>query len=129
MLKDRAAEHRQFYWRLVFAAAALGTAWLSLVPVTVLPDVSVWDKLSHALTYATLMLLLLPSMAVPRTSVAGSWLMLYGVIIEFAQAASGFRTGDWRDALANLCGILVAGLLWRAFSALRNKTPRADTKN
>lgn len=118
-MKDRAAERHRTFWRVMFAIVAVWTAWVSLVPVAALPHVTVWDKLAHAATYALLTLLLLPSQAPPRTRVAGSWVMLYGVVIEFAQAMTGYRTGDWHDALANLVGILVAAGLWKTAQRIR----------
>lgn len=118
-MKDREAERRRTFWRVMFAIAAVWTAWASLVPVAALPHVMVWDKLAHALNYALLTLLLLPSQSPPRTRVAGAWVMLYGVAIEFAQAATGYRTGDWHDALANLLGIFVAAALWKGVERAR----------
>jgi VanZ family protein len=123
MLKDRGEERQRQAWRVAFAIAAVWTAWASLIPVDALPDVSIWDKLAHALTYALLMWLLLPSLAPPSTVAAGSWVMLYGVAIEVAQALSGYRQGDWQDALANLAGILFAGLCWRLYALARKRRP------
>ncbi len=119
MLKDHDAERQRNVWRVLFAIAAVWTAWASLVPVEALPAVNAWDKLVHALNYGVLTLLLLPSQSPPRTTVAGAWVFVYGVAIEFAQAATGYRHGEWQDALANLLGILVAGVLWRLFMRLR----------
>lgn len=123
MLKDHDAERQRNIWRFLFAAAAVWTAWASLVPVEALPQVNAWDKLVHAINYALLTLLLLPSQSPPRTTVAGSWVFLYGVAIEFAQAATGYRHGEWQDALANLLGVLVAGTAWRLFVHLRTPRP------
>lgn len=119
MLKDREAERQRNLWRVLFAVAAVWTAWASLVPVEALPQVHAWDKLVHALNYALLVLLLLPSQSPPRTTVAGAWVFLYGVAIELAQATTDYRHGDWQDALANLVGILAAGAAWRLFQRLR----------
>lgn len=118
-MKDRAAERQRSIWRVLFAIAAVWTAWASLVPVEALPQVNAWDKLVHALNYGLLTLLLLPSQSPPRTTSAGAWVFLYGVAIEFAQAATGYRHGEWQDATANLLGILVAGTAWRLFMRLR----------
>lgn len=119
MLKDHDAERQRNVWRLLFAIAAVWTAWASLVPVEALPQVNAWDKLVHAINYGLLTLLLLPSQAPPRPAVAGTWVFLYGAAIEFAQAATGYRHGEWEDALANLLGILVAGTAWRLVTRLR----------
>lgn len=119
MLKDHAAERQRQIWRVLFAVVAVWTAWASLVPVEALPHVNAWDKLAHAVTYALLTLLLLPSQALPRTTVAGGWVFLYGVVIEFAQATTDYRSGDWHDALANLVGILVAAGTWQLLRWVR----------
>jgi VanZ family protein len=43
-------------------------------------------------------------------------MLLYGVAIELAQLAVGWRFGEWQDVLADITGVMVAwGLrsLWR----------------
>ena len=37
---------------------------------------------------------------------------MYGALIELAQAASGWRYGDWRDWVADAVGVVVAYLGW-----------------
>ncbi len=100
-----------------FWVCALSTAFLSLVPSELLPQAfNWWDKAQHALGFAVLTGLGL--LAYPK---ARSWLpwglFLFGACIELAQAASGWRRGDWLDLLADAVGILVvlaAGYLARS---------------
>lgn len=85
-----------------------GLAWLSLTPMQELPKVNMWDKSEHFIAYAilaTVCLTLYPGRLV--RIIAGC--IGYGVLIEILQATMGFgRDGDWRDALANSIGVLLA---------------------
>jgi VanZ family protein len=69
-----------------------------------------WDKAQHALAFGTLMLL--GSIAYPKyfwRVVIG--LTLYGAVIEIIQSWTGWRQCDLMDALADMVGVLVIGLL------------------
>ena len=97
-----------------FWSAALGVAVLSLMPIAYLPPqvFSLWDKAQHALAFTALALLGL--LAYPRQP----WrmvlaLLAFGGAIELAQAATGWRYGEWSDWLADAVG-LAAGwaLAW-----------------
>jgi VanZ family protein len=108
----------------LFAALAATIVWLSMLPSDELPDVGVSDKLEHALAYFALTLSGL--WALPRWRwVVFAGVVAFGVGVEFLQAGFSFdRQGDWRDALANATGALVALLLARlgngaAFGAKR----------
>lgn len=96
-----------------FWAFVLGTVFLSLVPVEHVPQaLNWWDKAQHALGFAVLTVLGL--LAYPK---AARWqlaagLLLLGACIELAQAASGWRRGDWLDLLADAVGILVVLATW-----------------
>lgn len=101
-------------WPLAFWALLLTITWLSLVPVDQLPpSFSFWDKAQHALGFAALGLAgLLAYPQRPRTVLAA--LLLYGGAIELAQAATGWRFGEWSDWLADGIGLLLGSLAWRA---------------
>ena len=97
-----------------FWSAVLGVAVLSLMPIAYLPPqvFSLWDKAQHALAFTALALLGL--LAYPRQP----WrmvlaLLAFGGAIELAQAATGWRYGEWSDWLADAVG-LAAGwaLAW-----------------
>ncbi len=109
---NQKTKRRQQISRILFVAAVIWTAWVSLVPPSALPGIVIWDKLVHALNYGLLTLLLLSSQMRPRYRLTGSVMMLSGMVIELAQTTTGYRTGDWHDALANGVGILVAVGLW-----------------
>jgi VanZ family protein len=87
--------------------------WVSMVPNSELPEVGVSDKIEHALAY--LVLTLAGLWALPRRG----WLVLaavvaFGVGVELLQAGFSFdRQGDWRDAVANATGALMAVLFAR----------------
>jgi VanZ family protein len=98
--------------RAVFWLGVLTVVTLSLIPGDQLPSVFAWwDKAQHALGFALLTALGLLAYGRSRWYVPAG-LLLLGALIEVAQAASGWRTGDWKDLLADAIGILVAMLLW-----------------
>ena len=94
-----------------FWLACIAVAVLSLLPVNELPKISmdIWDKAQHASGFALLGLLGLLAYPPHATRVLGG-LLLFGAGIEFAQAATGWRTGDALDWLADALGLSVAML-------------------
>jgi VanZ family protein len=96
--------------------------WIGLAAVTVLslmptdflppPVFSLWDKAQHALGFAVLTALGL--LAYPqrpwRMALA---LLIFGGAIEVAQAATGWRHGDWFDLFADAVGIVLGGGFFR----------------
>jgi hypothetical protein len=99
--------------KAAFWACVLGTVFLSLVPVGFLPQAfNWWDKAQHALGFAVLTTLGL--VAYPKLQWQLAWgLLVLGGFIELAQAASGWRRGDWLDLLADAVGVLVVMSVWR----------------
>jgi VanZ family protein len=98
-----------------FWALLLGVAVLSLMPASYLPAqiFSLWDKAQHALAFtvlATLGLLAYPRQ--PWRVAIG--LLAFGGAIELAQAATGWRHGEWSDWLADAVGLAAgSALAWR----------------
>jgi VanZ family protein len=95
---------------------------LSLSPTAHLPDglSSIWDKAQHALGYALLAALGMRAYPEWTALKIGVTLLVFGALVEVAQAATGWRFGEWSDLLANGVGIgfaLVAGR-W-----MRRRTP------
>ena len=94
-----------------FAVGTFGVA--SLIPTTVLPPQSfaVWDKAQHALAF-----LLFGGLGLWVYSGFSSrvviGLILYGALIEFAQAIAGWRNGDLNDWVADIVGIAAAYVGW-----------------
>ena len=97
---------RWTFWLLLLIVVAL-----TLSPTTYLPSqaFTLWDKAQHALAFAALGAL--GALAYPRRlGLLAANLLLFGGAIELAQAATGWRSGDWADWLADAVG-LVAGLV------------------
>ncbi|MGM9428574.1 VanZ family protein [Hydrogenophaga sp. MI9] len=93
---------------VAFWAACATVGVLSLTPVDRLPPqiFDIWDKAQHAAGFAGLAFL--GRLAYPRRMpglLAG--LLLYGALIEVAQAATGWRHGDVNDWLADAVGVLM----------------------
>jgi VanZ family protein len=114
------------YWRAgwfrvtAFWLSALTVGVLSITPVENLPPqaLDVWDKAQHAAGF--LVLSLLGFLAHPRHLARVTvGLLIYGMCIEVAQSATGWRHGDLADWLADACGVcagLVALRLWKLWA-------------
>jgi VanZ family protein len=97
-----------------FWLACVAVATLSLLPVPELPSISldVWDKGQHAFGFC--LLGVLGAVAYPRRRPkVWAGLLMFGLAIEIAQAASGWRTGDPLDWLADAVGITCAAVATR----------------
>ena len=88
-----------------FLVACGVIAWLSLAPTTALPEVSLSDKIEHAIAYFGLTLIGAYAFP-PRLSWLATGLFLVGVGIEILQSVTALgRQGDPADAVANSLGI------------------------
>ena len=96
-----------------FWLALLALTVLSLMPTDYLPPqaFSLWDKAQHALGFAGLTVLGLWAYPASLRCLA-PLLLLLGGGIELAQAATGWRQGDWLDLLADAVGIALVALVW-----------------
>ena len=106
-----------FILKILFALALASVTVLALLPVELLtlPVFNWWDKAQHALAFGVLSLLGFAAFPARLWPVALG-MVLYGVAIELAQLAVGWRFGEWQDVLADITGVMVAwGLrsLWR----------------
>ena len=104
-------------WKSSFWLMVLITLWLSLVPGDQVPSVlNFWDKAQHALGFAALAFLGLLAYPgrLPNLMVG---LALFGVSIECAQWATGWRQGDWQDWVADCVGMMVGVMAWRVGAA------------
>lgn len=110
-----------------FWALSLCVAVLSLLPTAYLPPqvFSLWDKAQHALAFTALAALGL--LAYPRRpgrmAIA---LLAFGGAIELAQAATGWRYGEWGDWLADALGLAAgSALAWRQRRRIERATRAA----
>lgn len=97
----------------VFLAAVAVILYLTLAPNEDVPGSGmIWDKAAHSIAYGLLTLVGLFMSTHRRWMVVGVVWSL-GIGVEIAQSQMGFgRQGDWRDALANTIGIILAYMLW-----------------
>lgn len=100
--------------RTAFWALLLCVTVLSLMPTDYLPPqvFSLWDKAQHALAFAALTALGLRAYPRHPWQVAAG-LLLFGAGIELAQAATGWRHGEWGDWLADAVGLAAGAALAR----------------
>jgi len=101
--------------QISFWGLSLSVGVLSLLPVEHLPPIAFdwWDKAQHALAFFVLGgfgFLAYPE----KPSHVAVGLLIYGALIELAQAATGWRYGDWQDWMADAFGVGVAILVLRA---------------
>ena len=94
---------------------------LSLSPTEVLPQeiFSIWDKAQHALAFAGLMVLGLWAYPL-RGKYLAAGLMAYGLGIELAQTATGWRFGEAADLLADAVGVAA---VWGLSLMFKRKAP------
>lgn len=100
--------------RLAWCLAMLAVTVLALLPVEQLqlPVLAWWDKAQHALAFGVLTggaLVLWPS----RTLRVVVGMLAYGVGLELAQWAVGWRFAEGADVAADAVGVVAAWLLWR----------------
>lgn len=108
--------------RLAFWFCLAAVTVLSLMPTEFLPPpvFSLWDKAQHALGFVGLAVLGL--LAYPqRPWLLAAGLLFFGGAIELAQAATGWRHGDWFDLLADAVGIVLGAALSQ-LQASRSRT-------
>ncbi|MEY2855345.1 MAG: hypothetical protein RL030_2477 [Pseudomonadota bacterium] len=95
---------------LIVAGIVVG----SLLPISELPDLRMWDKFEHAFSYV--LLAFWYGSIVGRRALLGTFIALiaFGGAMELLQGGMAFgRTADLRDMLANTTGILIGLLLSR----------------
>jgi len=83
---------------------------LALSPAPYLPPLEIfswWDKAQHAIAFGTLTVLAVLAYPCVSKFRIGLLLMVLGVLIEVLQYFSGYRFGDWQDAVADGVGVLV----------------------
>ena len=92
---------RPGFWALLLCVAVL-----SLLPTDYLPPpiFSLWDKAQHALAFTALAALGLQAYPRRRWQMLAG-LLVFGGLIELAQAATGWRYGEWADWLADAVGL------------------------
>ncbi|MDK2848205.1 MAG: hypothetical protein PWP34_1558 [Desulfuromonadales bacterium] len=101
---------------VLFVAFALAILVLSVIPAPpeVIHQILSWDKAQHALAYAGLTVLGGWALT-PRQGAAYAWRnaflisVVYGTLLEGAQALGGHRVAQFADAMANAFG---AGLIY-----------------
>ena len=105
---------KALFWLCFVALNALA---LSPAPYLPPPLFDWWDKAQHAIGFGTLAVLAV--LAYPGVSKLRIGLMLVasGVLIEVLQHFSGYRFGDWQDAVADGVGVvlglgLARGVVW-----------------
>ena len=94
--------------RVLFWTSFVAINILTLSPAPYLPPLfNWWDKAQHTIAFCTLAVLAV--LAYPQCSKLRIALLLIGqgVLIEVLQYFSGYRYGDWQDALADGVGVLL----------------------
>ena len=90
--------------RVVLAAALLCVAWQSLIPADDLLVTPSSDKAAHVGAYVVLGAL--AALSVSRRRGVAAWLgvVAFGLLLEIAQALSGYRSFEWLDLVADAVG-------------------------
>jgi VanZ family protein len=98
-------------WEGIGAVLVAVVVFLSLVPSHIEVLGAQGDKYEHVLAYATLMLwhAQLYTRRESRVRLAVAFVTL-GIVLEFVQRLSGWRTFDLGDAAAGVLGVAIGGL-------------------
>ena len=113
-LKPMNKYHR--IWKLLFWISFVGLNVLTLAAASYLPPLEIfkwWDKAQHAIAFGTLAVLAVLAFPGVSNFRIGLLLIAHGVLIEVLQYFTGYRFGDWQDAVANGVGVLVGLVLAR----------------
>ncbi len=99
-------------WNTMSAVLIAAILYLSLTPNPVQVPMPEGDKLGHAVAYAALMFWFAQIHSALRRRVLGAAAFVaMGVVIEFLQRASGYRSFEVADMLADAIGIAAGWLL------------------
>ncbi|OQR92739.1 hypothetical protein ACHHYP_03303 [Achlya hypogyna] len=113
-------------WRVVGVGGVGLLLYLSLTPrVVALPPTGGvgGDKIGHAAAYAVLMFWWAQlDSCKPRLATA---LILLGVVLEFLQGATGYRSFDFGDMAANATGVILG---WAMSCAMPNVVQLVDAQ-
>lgn len=81
------------------------------------------DKLGHCLAYFTLTGWFVQLYVAPRARLkCALGFIALGIILEILQGLGGMRQADWKDATANITGVLLAWQLGKTWFATRLET-------
>jgi hypothetical protein len=112
----------QRWARAAFWLATMAVLVLTLSPGPLLPrdPFNLWDKAQHALAFAVLTGLAVLGWPQP----ALRWRLLFSLValggaIEIVLHLSGWRHGKWADWAADAIGVVLVGLVVRAWQAWR----------
>jgi VanZ family protein len=109
--------------RVLFALGVAAVVYLSVVPTTSLPAVSIWDKAQHALAYFCVMAAGALGFRRQRTRVLlAIGLVALGGGLELLQTQLPMRQGTLGDAIANALGVIAGFAVLHALAP-----PRATT--
>ena len=103
-------------WKLLFWISFVGLNVLALSATSYLPPLEIfnwWDKAQHAIAFGTLAVLAVLAFPGVSNLRIGLLLIAHGVLIEVLQYFTGYRFGDWQDAVADGVGVLVGLVLAR----------------
>ena len=100
-------------WRAALAVLFAVVSYLALVSIPPPQADFGWDKVNHIAAFAALAAVATPAFPGRRGAIV-AWLLVYGVLIEVAQAFIPLRTGDWRDLVGDAVGIALGLAFARA---------------
>ena len=107
--------------RVLLAAAMAAVAWSSLLPADDLPGVSVSDKVVHLTAYAVLGVLARTSGLAWVPAVVA--IVAFGLILEVLQGASGYRSFEWADLVADAAGAAIGATVANVVAGARRRSP------
>jgi len=104
----------KWFWFGSGLAGLVAILGLALVPMNAPIPIANGDKILHALTFAFLTVWFMGVVEEGRTLRVLAGLVLYGLLIEFLQSFTTYRSADPYDVLADVAGIVAGWLLANA---------------
>ena len=98
------------FLKVLFWISFVAINILALSPAPYLPPLEIfnwWDKAQHSIAFATLAVMAVLAYPEALKRRIAFLLIVQGVLIEVLQYFSGYRYGDWQDALADGVGVLL----------------------
>jgi hypothetical protein len=111
---ERTLPRTTIFWRIFFIFSLIAVMWLALIPMGGTGGFYGQDKLAHLIIFSSLFFI--GMQAFPRQIIF--WLplyiglFLYGVLMEYLQGKTGYRSMEVWDLVADGLGLLLGNFLW-----------------
>lgn len=112
MFKENPQLKYKLFWLMIGYVLVGYVIYSSLTSSPITADIDYFDKYAHTFGYFVLMGWFMQIYHTKKSVLlCAAFLIFMGVGLEFVQGLTGYRYFDVNDMLANMTGVLLAGLL------------------